>query len=1068
MASAKWVRPVIGGVVVVVVVAGVGFGAYSLFQHHRQREYLGTANAAFEQGEWREAKKYYEYYLTKHPDDVNVLLQYGEVGLRRLDNREAALRQAAQAFILIARLQPDNVEIQDKVLEIQERAHAYSDLEYYADLFLRKRPDDSRLLNLRAMALDRAARRDEAIDAYRELIDKGIAEPQVYADLAILLTERRLDDQAKGVLAKALEQHPENGAVRAQRARFYLHARRVEDASQEIVEALKLAPDDPTVLLVAMRVAITQKDWDAAAQYGARLIAEYPGEEDAPGLLARVYAQQGHGDKAVELLNGLDPYVNADNPENMVILFDVHLAAGRIGEAREVSEVFAKTHPNNSAIQDYLKARLALADNNVKEAITLLDSVVVRMPTFGPAHIHLGVAYLQAGQSEQARQSLESYLRSNPDDPMARALLDRILSPPKSLEDLLAGAKTLRDSDAATPTLLVAAAMQTYEAAKRLGRVSECLTEIRDLLESAIRRDPKIAQAYRALCQVFVDMKDFEAAHRILEEAAAAGLPEKDILWPRAAVALAQENGAEARSLCEKDLARPDVTAEEIVRWGGLFASRGQTEAALEILAREMARRQGEDKRVLALERVLMTARLKDPEQAVELVKELEASGIGGLNEGKLVIAQEMVRRNLPDFAAKAKALVQAVRQSDPASLQAQALDAQLMLLQTPPDFDGARKEFTSVLATDAANESALLGMAHAAMLQRDFQGAVDWSRKALSASPRSIRAVVQQADALMSLRQYEEAERLLKQALTADPENPLVMEMMINAYLEMNRPEDAQSVFEKLKTANPSGSRNDTAVQHIEARLLAARGTPEEAEKAIRARLAADPGNLVLMRDLALTLEQLGKKKEAEEMLVDYAEAHKEKPEAWATLAQFYARRNTPEYLGKASSALTRALLASPNDAQALREMVDLQMRRGDTVSANTLCDRYLALHPDDPVMLFRKASLLGQRNEELPRALSLIERALQLDAKPEYGVLRGLLRVASRDYAQGIQDLEPAARDGKASGLVDAALAEAYAATGDARTARKWLDSATEKSQNGDSVSVARLNAVRNMLGK
>jgi spermidine synthase len=144
-------------------------------------------------------------------------------------------------------------------------------------------------------------------------------------------------------------------------------------------------------------------------------------------LDARFHRAAGNFDEALRSLAAVPKASNhyAD------ALFERSLAATAAGKAKEaercVREILAE-HPGSFGAV-CLRAQAAEGSKRPEDAVELWKQATVLRPDSDFAFAHLGSALVRAGQTGEARQACLKSLELNPENPVARQLLERIGKP---------------------------------------------------------------------------------------------------------------------------------------------------------------------------------------------------------------------------------------------------------------------------------------------------------------------------------------------------------------------------------------------------------------------------------------------------------------------------------------------------------------------------------------------------------------------------------------------------------------------------------------------------------------
>jgi len=135
------------------------------------------------------------------------------------------------------------------LLEAFDRAGRVAAAVALLDNAARKHPDAPSLLYARALALDRAKRVPEALTAMRKVLAVAPAHAGALNYVGYVTTEQGGDlREAEGLLRRAVELRPDDGAVADSLGFCLLKEGRVEAALEELRRAERLAPGDPVIL----------------------------------------------------------------------------------------------------------------------------------------------------------------------------------------------------------------------------------------------------------------------------------------------------------------------------------------------------------------------------------------------------------------------------------------------------------------------------------------------------------------------------------------------------------------------------------------------------------------------------------------------------------------------------------------------------------------------------------------------------------------------------------------------------------------------------------------------------
>ncbi len=230
------------------------------------------------------------------------------------------------------------------------------------DPWLATHPSDARALFDAGYVADAQNRLDDAAALYRRAI---VADPksfEAHISLGLLLARQNKLDEARRELVTATTLDPgEAGPVL--KARAWRALARIDrdsdpaEASNDLLEALKLSPETPADTLLAAALAEKSGQDDAAEAAYRRVLVTDPQSATANAGLAHLLIQRRQYTEAETLLRAaLDK--NPDDPTLTAQLATV-LAEQDKAEALPLLEKLHNAHPANPAITRMLAAVLA-------------------------------------------------------------------------------------------------------------------------------------------------------------------------------------------------------------------------------------------------------------------------------------------------------------------------------------------------------------------------------------------------------------------------------------------------------------------------------------------------------------------------------------------------------------------------------------------------------------------------------------------------------------------------------------------------------------------------------------
>lgn len=320
-----------------------------------------------------------------------------------------------------------------------------------------------------------------------------------------------------------------------------------------------------------------------------------------------------------------------------------------------------------------------------------------------------------------------------------------------------------------------------------------------------------------------------------------------------------------------------------------------------------------------------------------------------------------------------------------------------------------ARAAYSTALAAAPTNDTATLGMAKVAALERDSARANQLVDEVLARSPSSRDALLLKADLLLADKRGKDAVQAYGKAIDLRPHALRVYLSLVPLMVHEQDLVGARARVDSLKKLAPRA----LVTQYLDALVAYSQNDRAHARDAIRSALQTNPDFVpALLLAGAIAHDS-----------ANYAEAE--------------------EYLRK-------VVAATPNQAYPRRVLVSTYLRSGQIERAQEAVEPLLQLAPNDPATL----SLAGEvalANRDIAKAGEYYKKALALD--PKNAMMRtrlGQARVAAGDTQSGIQELEEAASEAGSQGQADVALVVVHLSRKELDKAQAASDALTKKQPN------------------
>ena len=1004
--------------------------------------------------------------------DYRVLMLRGKIAMLRGQNTRAmqAIDQAAglmvnagrtdnliEAYLLSARARQQEkqwgaaAERLEQVLEVVEsspREDIRTNIRLqFAEMLIRSRRFDVARQQLEAVLEDQPrdltalqllatwyAEQDQPERAIEILEATGLAEtnPRISRRLAAYYQAAGQGDQSRAMVLEQAEKNPADLALLQQA----LGLTESTDEKLALLDRAQQAGADPNVLAILRRPIESdgQESTDLRDMLAQTASATATPTENALRD-ARVYLQFGRVDdarQAFETAQQLEP----DHDQVLLMALDFALLDQRFEEARRL---VAEAGKRNLDLADghFLRGKLALAEDKIRQAIASYEQGLRLRPIFDDGWRQFGEIHLRNGDPEAAINAFNTALNQRPDNTQALVSLaaahDALGQRPRALEALATAVRYApndtnllnqylqyearhgnpqrviqtrqeiaesRPGDANNRLALAALISQQGQHQQALDLLDELENDPAVTLDPALQRNLAAARAttHRAADQI-------DAGQQVIQDYLQTRGEQTDtedyLLLARYQVSsgrVPQGLDTYRQAVAQEPADNDRPAARELA---DVLFNFNQTQDAAAIYRQLFDQTQDPEVRQrVGLRLAEAQLRLQQTDQARAVLDQLEPSATGEALRG-MIAAQNGNRQQAIDFVNASlgrdsqNALTyyqRAVLLSQDPETQAQALRDTAQALALSPDMaqalalqanlqlqagrpDEAARTLRRLLETAPGNNQARLQLTQLYLSQQRTDDAADLIDDGLAMEPQSPLWLMARANLATSRGDLDQAVDALEQVMDASP-NAQALSRLALLYLQQDRPAPAAALLDE----HPTLLSENPLLQAVRGRSLAAQGQTEPAQRVFTLALQRAGSAAEVSQILRQMFEALGS-----DAAVELAQSvqHPQQP-LWIDTALAGVALSDRDYdtaLSRLRALDGRLDSADPATRQQVRKMQALALlQTGDHAGARDAYRQLLDEDPDNLEVLNNLAFILASHLDDPQAAVPLAERARQL----------------------------------------------------------------------------------------
>ena len=1088
-------------IILILVTAAIGISLFTA--RHVRRRFLSkmdfnAGQAAFEQKDWPEAFKKLRSYLSRDPDNIEILKKYAKAALSIRPINTEAIPGAIGAYRRVIQLAPLDEIAYEKLAMLYTGIGNFEELAYIAGMRIDNVPDDRKAPLWKAEALFRLHKTDEARDELNKLInDLDALRPEKhieeYVQACAMMSRIILDNnntieakkQALAMLDKAVEYSPESAEAMVTRARFYREAPEISSMSRQLARkdletADALGAENPRIHLSLGVEWIAHGELKLAAAK-LKFIESLPQETLEEYFLdleewtvtkflfaSQLAVQNKAATEAVSLVDEVLTALKEKGHRARVLptAIMLYVGANRVSDANECLDEYVDTIYTQQGQSErrqqlaYLQALVARGQSNSYGVINALQPFAAGDASSPDVLRMRAEAFTRTNQTRRAINALIQYLRFRPQDPeMTMQLVKEYMK--------------LRDWNKAFETAQLAEGLDQTDIIIRLLRIEASINiaagqtgtidtarlealsiELAQLREgNSDRVDIRLLKAN--IAEYLEKPEEVEAELKLAIEECEEPL--------RAEMQLVRhyyktKRIDEAVSVCRTACERYPKVAEPWLSLSGFHVSNKDYDKALSCLRQGLDNATEQpDKRSLSMRLAMLELLYADRAAGIRLLTEIASQDEQEIQARLLLLGTREIRE---DPAATEKLITELRKAEGESGLFWRLHQASLWL--SGDDWQSKQPDITAALQycidSDPQWSSPVLLLVQMYEKLEDFTRVEDICRQALVRNPSATDLTNKLVSLLEKQGRFTEVEQVLKQTEMSPQE-----ESAWNVRIALREGEVSRAIDElKLRVSN---DEKDADSRILLARLIYGQNKADvdQALAYLDQAEAITSGTLAITATRVSILKAEGKTEEAQRILDDYV-ADSNDFRAYMMRAVYLVNEGELESAEKDYIKLTTfagqevpgiELLSNFYAGHEQLDKAIATLQEGlNTYPGNSRLKRslmkayYLQRQPQSRQ---RALEILAALEKELPQDPELMKlRAMQLLEVPTPQSIK-----AAREKLENVTKLDPTAVDAHL-GLINIAMR-----AGQFEAARDYAIRALKFNSNNLNLMSARANA-------
>ncbi|MBN2590400.1 MAG: tetratricopeptide repeat protein [Sedimentisphaerales bacterium] len=934
---------------------------------------LILGNKAYEEHDWEEAAKSLGRYIAINQNDVEVLKKYADAQLKIRPSSGNHIKQAAETYRIVLRIEPDNFEVAEQLTELYFLLRDYSTAELIAGRQLETNPNPE-LSRLHAISLTYQRKFKEAADELKELCSKYPDQILAFETTGQLAEQHpeEFTEPASYWYDEAVKNNPSSALAYIVRAGYYRRNKENNSAISQLEEAEKQELSKSEVSLRLAMEYINLNLLDKAEKILDKVREMSPGDQGLWQMLAQTALMSKSKEKMLETAQSGLKELSTQPWDFIPIASELFIRAGEFEKAEHYISQLKEKNFEPSSIS-YLEGLLSAEKGDFLNASKLWEYSIESGNNSTRVRLELASAQLKSGNTQSAINNLDKLVEERPDSFEGLLMLAKVLVQTGNwVEALEYAQKAIQLAPENQEALL----LQIQAQIQIVGSSSEISQNLQNIEKNLTMLDSEgTSSVETGLLRYQIEMRkgNYTKAQEILNQLKQKYPSQVNVYQAEAELYAAQEKIDEAITILRQTIEKFPEASGPVKYLAALLDTQGKKDACIEVITQALNRIEEQSvQRDLNLLLAAFYNRWNQKDKAYEQLEMIARKFPNDITIKRNLLSCEQVIEK----SAKAQQLVDEIKKLEgDDGWQWRYEQARIWYLS-----DSFKEYYTQIVTLiqknifeNPSDQGSRLLLAKTYEKAGELQLAITTYREALNRTPGSVQLLTTLVSALYKIKEYDQAEELLKRVPQQSLQDPQLQRLQFQSYLRQGQFESASDILQDYVGNDPNNHEASLALALLDMQ----QGKYTEAGQRLSKLRVNDPCSLpIASAQIQLNLK-LNESQQALQVCDELVNNLKNSS-AYILRARTYAALNQKE---NSLKDLDSAISIEPGNAQVWMARSDFFVASGDKEKALDDIRKALSLDSENAQIQKRTITLLltSNRPDMISEGKNIIEQALK-----------------------------------------------------------------------------------------